>query len=116
MSTDLIPELATLAADPDRIEDVDRSKVPELLSVVEGLRARLWGRMMEPPTPNGHPLSDMEKASGDRLLDVHEASERMGLTTKQLYRRSDSLPFTRKLGPRTLRFSEKGLEKWLSLR
>lgn len=117
MSPALIAELATLVSDPERIEDVDLARVPDLLAAVEALRVRLWGKMMAPPRRIMAPeRSDVERATGDRLLTVDEAAARLGLTAKALYRRAARLPFTRKLGARTLRFSEKELERWLASR
>lgn len=52
----------------------------------------------------------------DRLLRVKEAAEILGVEVRWLYDRSDSLPFARKLAPRTLRFSERGLYRWMETR
>jgi predicted DNA-binding transcriptional regulator AlpA len=51
---------------------------------------------------------------GDRLLDAPEAAAICGLTVEQLKRRR--LPFRRKIGHRTLQFSENGLRRWLARR
>jgi excisionase family DNA binding protein len=56
-----------------------------------------------PPAPAAEP---------DRLLTVAEAAERLAVDARWIYRRKDKLPFTRKIGPGTLRFSERGLERW----
>lgn len=53
---------------------------------------------------------------GDRLLKVDEAAEILDVKKRWLYDRSDSLPFARKLAPRTLRFSEEGLYRWIETR
>jgi predicted DNA-binding transcriptional regulator AlpA len=52
----------------------------------------------------------------DRLLDVKEAAEMLSMSEDSLYRRAKKLPFTRKLGPKMLRFSEQGMVKWLATR
>lgn len=52
----------------------------------------------------------------DRLLTVNEAAALLGTSTDWLYRRSSTLPFARKLGPRTLRFSERGLRRYMDSR
>jgi excisionase family DNA binding protein len=49
----------------------------------------------------------------DRLLTVEEVAERLGATPKYVYRQAGRWPFRRKLGGRTLRFSERGLARWL---
>lgn len=103
-------ELATLAADPSRVEDVGRDAIPALIGEVETLKARLWARLQAvevapAPTPstNGGP---------DKLLTAEEAAERLSVDKRWVYRKADSLPFTRRLGTGTLRFSSRGLERW----
>lgn len=50
------------------------------------------------------------------LLTVAEAAERLGVAKSWLYRHAKSLPFTRKLGHRTLRFDAPALERWAETR
>ena len=59
---------------------------------------------------------DDRHEGADNLLDVAEAAQRMGVKERWLYTHHKELPFSRKLGPKTLRFSERGLERWLSKR
>lgn len=49
----------------------------------------------------------------DRLLTVDEAAEQLRVKPEWLYRHSRELPFTRKLSRRQLRFSERGLRRWV---
>src|SRR5262249_49769428 len=49
----------------------------------------------------------------DQLLTAEEVGRRLGLTTKQVYRRCGNWPFARRIGKRTLRFSELGRRQWL---
>jgi predicted DNA-binding transcriptional regulator AlpA len=49
----------------------------------------------------------------DRLLTAQEVADRISVTPKWLYDHFDQLPFGRRLADRTLRFSERGLERWL---
>jgi len=49
---------------------------------------------------------------GDRLLTHEEVANQMGLTVDEVKRRP--LPFRVKLGHRTVRYSAKGLEKFLT--
>lgn len=50
------------------------------------------------------------------LLTVPEAAARLGVASSWLYRHARALPFSRKLGHRTLRFDAKGLERWAQSR
>jgi predicted DNA-binding transcriptional regulator AlpA len=52
----------------------------------------------------------------DRLLDAVEAAKMLSMSEDWLYRHAKKLPFTRKLGPKTLRFSYLGIQKYLSTR
>lgn len=60
---------------------------------------------------NGHPADEE-----DRLIKVDEAAEILGVNKRWLYDRSDTLPFAKKLAPKTLRFSEVGLREWIETR
>ncbi len=52
----------------------------------------------------------------ERLLDVDEASELLGMSRCWLYRHASKLPFTRRLGRKNLRFSYQGIQKYLATR
>ena len=52
------------------------------------------------------------KSTGDRLLDIKEVADRLSCKVDWLYRQSKYLPFACKLLGQ-LRFSEKGLEKYM---
>ena len=57
---------------------------------------------------NGHRES---KESEDRLLDAGEAAMVLSVSEDWLYRNARKLPFTRKLGPKMLRFSQRGIRQ-----
>jgi len=52
----------------------------------------------------------------DRLLDAAEAATLLCTSEDWLYRNGRRLPFTRKLGPKMLRFSYIGIQKYLGTR
>jgi predicted DNA-binding transcriptional regulator AlpA len=52
----------------------------------------------------------------DYLLDAEGAAKVLGVSEEWLYRNSKKLPFTRKLGPKMLRFSSEGIQKYLTTR
>jgi predicted DNA-binding transcriptional regulator AlpA len=52
----------------------------------------------------------------DRLLSAEEAARMLSMSTDWLYRHAKKLPFTRKLGPKMLRFSHQGILKWMGTR
>ena len=53
---------------------------------------------------------------GERLLTAEEASRILSVSPDWIYRNAKKLPFTRKLGPKMLRFSYQGLLRWLATR
>ena len=60
--------------------------------------------------------TDSTASSGsesDRLINVREAADLLGCTTRYLYDNHHQFPFTRRLG-RQLRFSTRGIEKYLA--
>jgi len=52
----------------------------------------------------------------DRLLTAEEAAEMLSMSPDWLYRNAKKLPFTRRLGHKMLRFSQRGIVKWLESR
>jgi predicted DNA-binding transcriptional regulator AlpA len=50
------------------------------------------------------------------LIDAAAAAKLLGTKIRWLYDRADDLPFTRRIGPRTLRFDEAGIRRWLETR
>lgn len=104
--------LAEVAADPDRLGDVPREELPELLADVERLRAEVWSELTRPPENGGSPEPD----TGDQLLDVEAVAEVLDVDTRYVYEHADDWPFTRRISPRKLRFSERGLYRWLETR
>ena len=49
----------------------------------------------------------------DRLLDTEEASKVLQVSPDWLYRNSRKLAFTRRVGPKALRFSYRGMQQWI---
>lgn len=105
-------ELAALFEDPARVAEIPPDRVPALLGEIERLRATLWARLTTPAGGNGQPDPPAE----DRLLSVTEAAEKLGLTEDYLYRHAKTLPFTVRVGPRQLRFSLRGIERYIRQR
>lgn len=52
----------------------------------------------------------------DRLLDAEEAAAILGVSKDWVYRNRRRLRFTRKVGPKALRFSHKGIQRWIESR
>ena len=52
----------------------------------------------------------------DRLISVNEAATLLHMPKDWLYRHASDPPFTRRLGGRTLRGSDRELQRWLANR
>ena len=64
----------------------------------------------------GLPEKPTGESHEDHLLTVDEAAGVLAVERTWLYRHADTLPFTRKLSPGTLRFSSNGLQQWVRSR
>jgi hypothetical protein len=102
-------ELASLIS---AVPGVPHDAIPGVLGRVEALRAALWAKLHAPMPPMS--VEAATKLDDDRLLGPEEAGRRMGVTVRWLYRHYARLDFARKLSRKTLRFSERGLVRWLS--
>lgn len=52
----------------------------------------------------------------DRLLTVGEAARKLQVSKDWIYRNHKRLQFATKLGPKNVRCSERGIEKWITAR
>src|SRR5207302_1129299 len=72
--------------------------------VADRVLARLNGHLAPPAT------------TADRLLSAAEVAAIMGVKENYVYTHAPRWPFTRKMSPKVLRFSEQGLRQWLERR
>lgn len=111
---------STLLREPDCVDDLDREELVELLQRVEGLRVQLWSCLHSPPDPSpaDPPPVPEEKPfqNGDRLLKAGDVAEVLNVDTRYVYDHADDWPFTRRISKQKLRFSERGLYRWLESR
>ncbi len=50
----------------------------------------------------------------EKLLTAQQVAETLKMTPRWVYDHADRLPFTRRVGSRSLRFSSRGLEKYMA--
>jgi excisionase family DNA binding protein len=55
----------------------------------------------------------ISRRNDDRLLTIDQVAETLCVSKDWIYRNNERLTFTRKLGPKMIRFSETDLQKWL---
>ena len=99
--------------DPSTATAVTAEQAAALLRELAGIQMLLVARLA---TNTEGPVSPQARAPEDRLLTPQEAAARLGVTVRWFYRHADNLPFTRRLSPRTLRFSEGGIARYLAQR
>jgi excisionase family DNA binding protein len=56
----------------------------------------------------------LDNQINEKLLSVKEAADVLNVSADWLYRNAKRLPFSRKLGPKMLRFSNQGLQKYIT--
>jgi predicted DNA-binding transcriptional regulator AlpA len=100
-------DLDRLLAD---LDGLPTEAVPEAIGQLETAKAKLWGRLMV-PAPTVPALDDPETT-----VDVHGAARLLGMSQGWLYRNARRLPFTRRVGTRSLRFSVAGIRRYLASR
>jgi hypothetical protein len=85
-----------------RIREVPREDIPEIVGRLVGMLVSAAMYRPEKPEPEQ-----------DRLLDVNEAASLLGMTPKQLKRRSSRYTFTRKISHKMIKYSEQGISRYL---
>lgn len=105
-----------IAALEKAIIEASLHEAPRLLGDLERLKASLWARTMSPLATHNGLSGTTRAADGDQLLTVEEAAEKLSVPKDWIYRRAGKLPFTVRLGPRHLRFSARGIEKFIRQR
>ena len=107
----VIPKLADLVIDPGKAASLPLEAIPALLGELERLKATLWARLTV-PQGNGQGQAQRDR---DRLLNARAAAVKLGTSQDWLYRRSQKLPFTVRIGRKVL-FSEAGIERYIRQR
>jgi hypothetical protein len=106
-----VPNLAAAVSITDDLRDLVARATPAELPALAGDLLRALATVLE-RTAKETASASTPTASAPELLDVATAANRLGVTTTWLYRHARDLPFTRKLGHRTLRFDARGLDRW----
>lgn len=103
-------DIIDLLQDPQRVAEIPEQEIPTLLLQVAGLLTTLSARSGIPANGKANP------AEADQLLTVEEAAPKLSVSKDWLYRHANKLPFTVRLGHRQLRFSARGITKYIRQR
>lgn len=104
--------LEWIVADPDQAASVSVVEIPALLVQIASIQAILLSRLAV--SSNG--AKTQGPPADDRFLTAEEAAPIMNVTPRWMYRKARSLPFTRRINRKTLRFSEQGLRRYMASR
>ena len=111
-ATALTPKLAVLLADPASTSEIPAEAVPALLVELAGEQHRLAALETALAARLAAGLHGDDEP--DRLLTVRQAASVLRMSTDWLYRNAERLPFTRRTGRRTLRFSMQALKRYFA--
>lgn len=99
------------------IAEADRDDLPALLGELARLDALARLRLNDATNGSAPPQRDEPDIQPEeKLIDVHEAAEILGVTERWLYDNGDRLPFVRKLGRGTTRYSLAGIRRYIASR
>ncbi len=106
--------LGDLLQHPQRVIDLPREFVPDMLCQLGAIQTALTARWLTASCSRSEVMPP--EPEEDVLLDVDKAAQRLSTSKDWLYRHADKLPFTIRLGARQLRFSVKGIERYIRQR
>jgi predicted DNA-binding transcriptional regulator AlpA len=86
--------------------DVNQKPRSELEATIHALIARLAAE------PSPVPAAQSLEPDDDRMLSTGEVASLLGISEKTVYRSYRKWTFARRIGPKNLRFSLKGLRAW----
>lgn len=89
---------------PEYVDSLRLEEIPGVLAQIGVLQARGAARLV------------LESNIDDAFLTAPEAAKILGMSLDWLYRNANDLPFTRRVGPRTLKFSKNGIRRYLATR
>ena len=105
-----IPSLNDIIAHPELAGLLSADVASALLVQVVSLQTVLLGQLLRERA--GVTTAAKEE---DRLLTVEKAAHKLGASEDWLYRNAKKLPFTVRNG-RQVRFSERGIDRWIRAR
>lgn len=93
-------------------QELSLEEIPALMMKLATVQSSLSARLLSQRALD----RETGNSDTDKLLNVTEAAAQLNVSTQWLYRNAKKLPFAVKLGPKQLRFSASGIEKYLRTR
>lgn len=104
-----VPSLQEIIAEPARVSALPTEAIPALRGELARLDTILLTRLLAMTT-------NAESDSDDQLLDAAEAAAKLGTSEDWVYRHAKTLPFTVRIGKKSLRFSKAGIDRYIRQR
>jgi hypothetical protein len=117
-----VPDIAALTTElmraAKRLDDInDLTALTAVGMAVSELGVTISARILAVAAhPNGKAVPENGAGEPDVSLTIEQAATRLHRSTKWIYRHRASLPFIRKIGPRSYIASQRALEHWLAQR
>ena len=111
MSAELEGLLRTLLAGLSKLDALAPEQERALVATLRAIVGE-----PQPHRPTTDPASTAPAWSADNLLTIDEAAAMLRVSPRWLYRHATTLPFSRKLSRKVLRFSRAGIARWLATR
>jgi predicted DNA-binding transcriptional regulator AlpA len=108
-------DLPALLADPPLAMNLSQSEAVAALAQVGALEAVLRARLAATMS-SASATGDGADHCHDEMLTAEQAARRTGLSRRSLYARAAELPFAVRVGQRAVRFSARGVDRWLAKR
>ncbi len=114
---DTLPTLDQLAADPALATGLSATALAVITARLAAVQQGVATALALSANGNGnHNPGSTAQGEQDHLLRIKEAAEQLRRAPSWIYRRRGSLPFVKRLGPRSYVCSQAGLERWLAVR
>ena len=92
------------------------AEIPRVLEALGDIQRLLGHRLREHLTTPAAAPEPVAQPAEDELLSAAELAQLLHVEIRWVYRHAAEWSFTRRLGRRTLRFSRRGLQRWMSAR
>jgi len=107
----------TLFADLSKsIDQASPAELPAIIGELEQAKAKAWARLSLPQHYPTDPPPRHDSETPDAMVNIHEASKRLGMSVSWLYRNAARQPFAVRVNGHNWRFSTKGIDRYLRTR
>jgi predicted DNA-binding transcriptional regulator AlpA len=107
--------LPKLGLKPEDVAEIPPKHLASLLAGLAALQGAVAARLADGAMA-GETNGNGANTVADEMLTAEQAARRTGLSRRSLYARAAELPFAIRVGRRAVRFSARGVDRWLAKR